>query len=179
MQRRFSSGQVPNSRWYVKFIFSNGMMLDCFIGTDGMKFAKLELKMSNFLSAGNNGHAGDILEWITQDQDDVDEDRFDTVAMRRGCVGQARDHTRFARYLFTALSNRTGGTIGEKRTTRRRSERLKKTAHCNHCDSTKINASHPSNPHPSDPQHLAPSLEFFRAKTRSDASSAIQMLGNL
>ena len=30
--------------------------------------------------------------------------------MQRGWVGQARDHTRFARYLFTVLSNRTDGT---------------------------------------------------------------------
>ena len=38
------------------------------------------------------------------------EDRFDEIALKRGWVGQGRDHTRFARYLFNVLSNRTDGT---------------------------------------------------------------------
>ena len=46
------------------------------------------------------------MEWITREQDDVDEDTFDRIAVHRGWVRQARDHTRFARYLFTVLSKR-------------------------------------------------------------------------
>ena len=62
--------------------------------------------MSNFLSAGGYEHTRDIMEWITREQDDVDEDTFDRIAVHRGWVGQVRDHTRFARYLFTVLSKR-------------------------------------------------------------------------
>ena len=61
----------------MKFTLSKEMMLDSFNGTDRMKFSDWEFEMSNFLSAGDNEHAGDILEWITQEQDDVDEDRLD------------------------------------------------------------------------------------------------------
>ena len=32
-----------------------------------MKFSAWEFEMSNFLSAGDHEHAGDIMEWITQE----------------------------------------------------------------------------------------------------------------
>ena len=98
-----------NSGGYVKFTLSKEMMPDSFNGTDRMKFSDWEFKMSNFLSAGDYEHAGDIMAWITQEHD-VDEDKFDRVAAQRGWVGQARDHARFARYLFTVVSNRSDGT---------------------------------------------------------------------
>ena len=40
--------------------------------------------MSNFLSARDCGHAGDILEWITQEQEDAADDKFDRIAVQRG-----------------------------------------------------------------------------------------------
>ena len=61
--------------------------------------------MSNFLSAGDYEHAGEILELITQQEDDVPDDRFDGIALQRGWAGRATDHTRFARYLFAVLIN--------------------------------------------------------------------------
>ena len=66
--------------------------------------------MSRFSSVRDFEHAGDILEWVAEEQEDITEDKFDTIAVQRGWVGQARDHTRFSRYLFTVLSNRTDGT---------------------------------------------------------------------
>ena len=69
-------------------------MPDSCNGTVRMKFSDWEFKMSN------------ILEWISQEP----EDEFDLLATRRGWDGQGRDHARFARYLFTVLSNRTNGT---------------------------------------------------------------------
>ena len=48
--------------------------------------------------------------WSAQQQDDVPEDMFEAIATQRGLAGQTRDHTRFARYLLTALSNRRDGT---------------------------------------------------------------------
>ena len=50
--------------------------------------------MSNFFSAQDYEHAGDILEWITQEQEDVDEDKFDMLAVQHRWAGQARDHAR-------------------------------------------------------------------------------------
>ena len=81
-----------------------------FNGTDRMKFSDWEFEMSNLLSAGDCEHAGDIMEWIMQEQEVVAEDKFDMLALQRGWGGPARDHARFARYLFTVLSNRTDGT---------------------------------------------------------------------
>ena len=52
----------------------------------------------------------DLLEWIAQEQEDAAEDKFDRIAVQRGWTGQARDHTRFSRYQFAVLSNRTDGT---------------------------------------------------------------------
>ena len=96
-----------NSGWYVKFTLSKEMMPDSFHGTDRMKFSDWELKMSNFLSAGDHEHAGDILEWIAQEQADVDENTFDILASQRGWAGQARDHTGFSKYpLFIAQMGR-------------------------------------------------------------------------
>ena len=59
----------------MKFMLSNG--------TDRMNFSDWEFKMSNFLSAGDYEHAGDILAWITQEQEDVTEDGFDMLASQR------------------------------------------------------------------------------------------------
>ena len=57
-----------NTSGYVKFTLSKEVMPDSFNGTDRMKFSDWEFKMSDFLSGGDYGHAGDILEWITQEQ---------------------------------------------------------------------------------------------------------------
>ena len=95
---------------YVKFTSSKEMMLDSFNGTDRMKFSDWEFKMSSFLSVRDHQHAGETLEWISQEQEDVAEDKFNRVALQRGWVGQARDQTRSARYFFAVLSNRTDGT---------------------------------------------------------------------
>ena len=134
-----------NTSGYVKFLFSKEMMPDSFNGADRMKFSDLEFEMSNFLSAGDYEHAGEILEWITQEQEDVDKDKFDQPALQRGWAGQARVHTRFARYLFAVLSNRTDGTpasTGKKRETQRRRERLENATHgvrtSDQCDSAGI-----------------------------------------
>ena len=99
-----------NTSGYVKFTLSKEMMPDSFNCTDRMKFSDWEFKMLNFLSAGDHEHAGDILERTTQEQEDVAEDQFDMIAVQRGWVGQAREHTRFAKYLCIVLRNRTDGT---------------------------------------------------------------------
>ena len=66
--------------------------------------------MSKFLSAGDHEHAGDILEWIAQEHEDVAADKFYMLAWQGGWAGQARDRRRFARYLFIVLRNRADGT---------------------------------------------------------------------
>ena len=76
------------------------MMPDIFNGTDRMKFSDWKFKMSNLLSAGDFEHAEDIWEWVAQGQEDAAEDKFDRIEMQRSWAGQARDHTRFPRYLF-------------------------------------------------------------------------------
>ena len=68
------------------------------------------------------------MDWIAQQQDDVPEDEFDAIAMQRGWAGHARDHTRFARYFFTVLSNRADGTP-QRLVTQRGSECLEMAAH--------------------------------------------------
>ena len=88
-------------------------MLDCFNGTNRMKFSDWEFKMSNLLSAGACEHAGDILEWITQEQEDVADDKVFKVLVH--CVEQSH--------------RRDAASTGTKRTTQRRSERLEKAAH--------------------------------------------------
>ena len=60
-----SSGASANSGGCVKFTLSKEMMHGNFGGTDRVKFSDWEFRMSNFLSAGEDEHAGDILEWIT------------------------------------------------------------------------------------------------------------------
>ena len=95
---------------HVMFTLSNEMMPDIFNGTDRMKFSDWNFKMSNLLSAGDYEHTGDIWEWFAQEQEDAAEDKFDRIAMQRSWAGQAQDHTRFPRYLFTVLSNLTDGT---------------------------------------------------------------------
>ena len=72
-----------NMSGYVKFTLGQEMMPDSFNGRDRMKFSDWEFKMSNVLSAGDYEHAGDILEWIAQEQEDVAEDKFDSIAMQR------------------------------------------------------------------------------------------------
>ena len=48
-----------------------------------MKFSDLGFKMSNFLSAGDYEHAGNILEWIAKEQEEVSEDKFDRIEGQR------------------------------------------------------------------------------------------------
>ena len=65
---------------YGKFSLGREMMPDSFNGTDRVQFSVMEFKRPNFLSAGDHEYAGDIVEWIVQEQKDVTEDKFDTVA---------------------------------------------------------------------------------------------------
>ena len=134
-----------NTSGYVKFTLSKEMIPDSFNCTDRMKFSDWEFKMSNFLSAGDHEHAGDILERTTLEQEDVAEDKFDRIVVQRGWVGQAREHTRFAKYLRTVLRNRTDGTPHRLvRNGRHKdlSERLEKAAHgvctSDKCDSPRV-----------------------------------------
>ena len=84
-----------NMSGYVKFTLSKDMMPDRFNGTDRMKISDREFRMSNFLSAGDYEHVGDILEWIAQEQEDAAKDKLDRIAVQRGWAGHARGHTRF------------------------------------------------------------------------------------
>ena len=78
-------GTIP-SRRKQEWVREEEMMLDSFNRTKRMKFSDWEFEMSNFLSAGDNEHAGDILEWIAQEQEDVAEDKFDRIASSGSCV---------------------------------------------------------------------------------------------
>ena len=120
-----------NMSGFVKLTLSKEMTPDSFNGTDRMKFSDWESETSNFLSARDYEHAEDILKWIAQEPEDVAEDKFDRIAVQRGWAGQARDHARFAKYLFTVLQPYRWdvASFGEKRTAPRRSERLEKAAH--------------------------------------------------
>ena len=73
-----------NAGGNVKFTLGKEMMPDNFNGTDRVKLSDWEFEMSNFLSARDYEHEGDILERITQQQADVPEDRFDAIALQRG-----------------------------------------------------------------------------------------------
>ena len=80
-----------------------------------------------------------------RNEEDAAEDKFDRIAVQRRWVGQARDHTRFARYLFTLLSNRTDGTPHRLVRNGRHTDGvnvLEKAAHrvcaSGQCDSTRI-----------------------------------------
>ena len=92
---------TDSSKWsgHVMFTVSNEMMPDSFTGTDGMEFSDWNFKMSNLLSAGDYEHAGDIWEWVAQEQEDVAEDKFDRIAMQWRWAGHARDHTRVSKVL--------------------------------------------------------------------------------
>ena len=98
-----------NMSGYVKFTLSKEMMPDGFNGADRMKFSDWVFKMSNFVSAGDYKHAGDVLEWIAQEQEDVAEDKFDRIAGQRRWAVDKHEIIR-SRYLFAVLSNRTDGT---------------------------------------------------------------------
>ena len=54
-----------------------------------MKFSDWASKRSNFLSAGDFEHAGDILEWIAQEPEEVAEGKFVRIAVQWGWAGQA------------------------------------------------------------------------------------------
>ena len=157
-----------NTSGYVKFLFSKEMMPDSFNGADRMRFSDLEFEMSNFLSAGDYEHAGDILEWITQEQEDVDKDKFDQLALQRGWAGQARVHTRFARYLFAVLSNRTDGTPHRLVRNGRHKDGVNawRRLHMECAPVTSATAQ----------GFMKKSLEMPRAKTSADVSSVIQLL---
>ena len=75
-----------------------------------MKFSDWEFEMSNFLSAGDMSMRETFWRGPRRNREDVAEDKFDRIAVQRGWVGQAREHTRFAKYLCTVLRNRTDGT---------------------------------------------------------------------
>ena len=69
-----------------------------------IKFADWEFKMTHFLSAGDCEHSGEILEWITQEQEDAAENTFDMLALQR--VGWTS--TRWNEVLVhCVVSNRT------------------------------------------------------------------------
>ena len=70
-----------NAGGYVKFTLGKEMMPDNFNSSDCVKFSDWEFKMSNFWSGGDYEHAGDIMDCITQQRDDVPEDRFDAIAL--------------------------------------------------------------------------------------------------
>ena len=100
-----------NAGGYVRFTLGKEMharQLQRYKSCEVLRLGVQDVEL--FLSIGDYEHAGDILEWITQQQDDLPEDRFDAITLQRGWVRQARDLTRFARYLFTVLGNRTDET---------------------------------------------------------------------
>ena len=160
-----------NAGGYVKFTLGKEMMTDSFNGTDRVKFSDWEFKISNFLSPGDYEHAGDILEWITQQEDDVPEDRFDVIALQRGWVGQARDHTRFARYLFTVLSSRTDRTPHRLVRNGRHKDGVNAWRRLQMVYAPVTSATAQG--------FMKKSLKIPRAKTSSDVSSAILMLEEL
>ena len=84
-------------------------------------------RCQTFPSAGDYEHAGDIVEWITQQQDDVPEDRFDADCTAAG-MGRTSKRPHEVCWVLvhgTEQSYRWNTTsIGEKRTTPRWSERL-------------------------------------------------------
>ena len=101
--------------------------------------------MSNFWSDGDCEHAGHILEWITQQQDDVPEGRFDVIAMQRRWGSDKQETKEVREVLVHGIEQshrRNVASIGEKRTTQRWSERLETIAHgvsaSDQCDSTRI-----------------------------------------
>ena len=156
---------------YVTFTLSKEMMPDSFDGSDRTKFSNWEFKMSNFLSAGDYEHAGDILEWIAQEQEDVAEDTFDRIAAQRGWDGQARDHASFSMYLFTVLSSRTDGTPHRSVRNGRHKDGVNawRRLHMEYGPVTSATAQ----------GFMKKSLENPRAKTTSDVSSAVQLLEEL
>ena len=98
---------------------------------------------------------------------DVPEDRFGAVALQRGWVGQSRDHTRFARYLFTALSNRTDGTHRLVRNGRHQDGvNVWRRLHMEYAPVTNATAQ----------GSVKKSLEFASSANTSEVSSAVQLL---
>ena len=87
-----------NMSGHVKFTHSKEMMPDSFKGTERMKFSDRNFKTSNLFSVGDYEHAGNMWDWVAQEQEDVAEDKFDKIAMQWRWTGQSRDHTRFPRY---------------------------------------------------------------------------------
>ena len=77
--------------------------------------------MSNFLSAGDHDHAGEILEWTAQEQEEVTEDKFDRIAVQRGWAGQARDHEVFKVLIHCAEQSHRwdAASLREKRKAQR------------------------------------------------------------
>ena len=102
---------------------------------------------------------------------DVAEDIFLRTALQPRWVGQARDDTRFSRYLFTVLSNRTDGTPHRLVRNVRHKDGVNacRRLHMEYAPVTSATAQ----------GFMKKSLEIPRAKTTSDVSSAIQMLEEL
>ena len=101
--------------------------------------------MSNLLSAGDDKHEGDILEWIAQEQEDVAEDKFDKIAAPRWMGWTStRSYEVFKVLVHCAEQSHRWNTasIGEKRKTQRWNERMEKATHgvrtSDKCDGAKI-----------------------------------------
>ena len=91
--------------------------------------------------------------------------------MQRRWAGQARDHTRFSRYLFTVLSNLTDATPHQLI----RNERSKDEVNAwrrPHLEYTPVTSATAQG-------FMKKSLEIPRAETASDVGSSIQMLEEL
>ena len=111
------------------------------------------------------------MEWITQQQDDVPEDRFDAdcTAAVMGRTSKRPHEVCWVLVHGTEQSYRWNTTsIGEKRTTPRWSERLGRLR-VEYAPVTSATAQ----------GFMKKSLDIPRAKTTSDVSSAIQMLEEL
>ena len=127
-------------------------MPDSFNGTDHVKFSEWGFKMSNFLSAGDYEYAGNILECITQHEDDVRDRnaaRMGWASSRPHDVCEELDHCTEQSFRRDITSS------GERRSAQRRG--------------TSASAQ----------GFMKKSLEIPRAKNTSDVSSAIQMLEEL
>ena len=69
-----------------------------------------------------------ILEWISQEQEEVTEDEFDLLATRRGWDGQGRDHAVLV-HRAEQPHRWDPAPTSEKRTTQGRRERMEKASH--------------------------------------------------
>ena len=125
---------------YVEFTRSKDMMPDSFNGTDHMKFSDWEFKVSNCLSAGDYEHAGDILERIAQEREDVADDKFDRIAAQRRLAGQAYEVFKVLLHSVEQSHRWDAASTGGKREAQRRSERTEKGLHMEYAPVTSATA---------------------------------------